>query len=197
MSLPPRPAPGDHRAQFVDRLLSWFETTGKTRYDSQVDQASHALQTAWLARQADAAPAQVVAALLHDIGHLLIDEHQGRSDFLQSDGKHEVVGAAWLATAFPEAVAAPVRLHVPAKRWLCARDPAYLDKLSRCSQRSLAIQGGAMTRDEAAEFEDRPYWREAVEIRRWDDDAKVPDRQVPGFADYRDRVLTLVLLASP
>ncbi len=136
--------------------------------------------------------AQVIAALFHDIGHLLIDEHSGRGDFLKSDGRHETVGATWLATAFPEAVAAPVRLHVPAKRWLCAHERGYYDKLSQASRHSLSLQGGVMSGDEAAAFEDQPYWREAVALRKWDDGAKVAGRAVPGFDDYRDTLLSLL-----
>ncbi|MEM7222530.1 MAG: hypothetical protein AAF495_06100 [Pseudomonadota bacterium] len=190
-----QPMPFASRAQFVDRLLSWCEEVGNTRYNDTVSQADHALQAAWLGRTADAPPAQVVAALFHDIGHLLIDEHRGRENFLRDDGQHELVGATWLATAFPEAVAAPVRLHVAAKRWLCAREPGYWGKLSKASQHSLALQGGAMTPDEAARFEDQPYWREAVDLRHWDDGAKIPGLSVPGFADYR--VMVLMLLQEP
>lgn len=97
--------------------------------------------------------------------------------------------------SLPEVVAAPVRPHVPAKRWLCARQRGYWDKLSEASQRSLTLQGGAMIVDEATAFEDPPFWREAVALRKCDDDAKVSDRAVPGFADYRGAVI--VLLAFP
>ena len=192
MSALSRPMPGGTRAEFVDRLLRWCEAVGRSRYDDKVDQAEHALQAAWLARQDDAPQAQVVAALFHDIGHLLIDEHRGRQDFLHHDGHHERVGATWLSTAFPEAVAAPVRLHVRAKRWLCARRPGYWSKLSEASQRSLTLQGGPMTPQEVAAFEDQPYWQEAVSLRLWDDGAKVEGLSVPGFADYRVMVLTLL-----
>jgi phosphonate degradation associated HDIG domain protein len=192
---PPSAAEAD-KARFVDRLFDWFEEAGQSRYDEPLSQCDHALQTAWLARRDEAPSAQVVAALFHDIGHLLIDEHSARDDFLKSDGKHETVGATWLSTAFPEAVAAPVRLHVPAKRWLCARERGYHDRLSRASRHSLALQGRAMTGDEAAAFEDQPYWREAVALRKWDDGAKLAGRAVPGFADYRETVLALLALPA-
>ena len=177
---------------FVERLLAWFEEAGSTRYDEVVTQAEHALQAASLANRVGAPPAQVVAALFHDIGHLLLGEHNERRNFLENDGHHETVGAAWLSTVFPETVAAPVRLHVPAKRWLCAREPGYADQLSKASQRSLALQGGPMTDDEAAAFEKQPYWREAVAVRRWDDGAKIAGQSVPDFAEYRGLVLSLL-----
>ena len=192
MSLLAQPATGSEMLLFVERLLAWFEEAGNTRYDQEVTQAEHALQAASLANRVGAPPSQVVAALFHDIGHLLLGEHNGRHNFLDHDARHETVGAAWLATVFPEAVAAPVRLHVPAKRWLCARDTGYEEHLSKSSLRSLALQGGPMNGDEAAAFENQPYWREAVAIRRWDDGAKVAGQSVPDFAEYRGHVLSLL-----
>ena len=184
----------DDFVDFVDRLFAWFQEAGSSRYDEEVTQAEHALQTAHLARQADAPRALVIAALFHDIGHLLVGEHRSRDDFLLNDDRHEIVGAHWLSSLFDEAVAAPVRLHVPAKRWLCTRDSGYAARLSPASTRSLALQGGQMTADEAAAFEDQAHWHDAVALRRWDEAAKVRERSVPGFGDYRESVLRLLLV---
>ncbi len=184
---------GTDKSQFVDRLLAWFERAGQNRYDEEVTQSAHALQAAWLATEAMAEPAQVVATLFHDIGHLLIDEHTRRENFQKWDGNHEYVGATWLETLFPPSVSAPVRLHVAAKRWLCARKEGYWEKLSKASRISLALQGGPMTRDEVDAFEDQPYWCEAVALRIWDDEAKVMDRDVPGFDCYRDVIEEMIV----
>ncbi|MEM7171106.1 MAG: HD family phosphohydrolase [Pseudomonadota bacterium] len=182
----------DHPDSFVDHLFAWMESKGQSRYDEAVSQCEHALQAAWQARESGACAALVIAALFHDIGHLLVDEHKGQGDFLSQDLCHERVGANWLATLFPAAVSEPVRLHVPAKRWLCAGEAGYVKRLSLASQRSLQIQGGPMSPAEKAAFEKEPHWKEAVQLRLWDDEAKVTGRQVPGFDDYLAPCATLI-----
>jgi gamma-butyrobetaine dioxygenase len=126
----------------------------------------------------------IAAALLHDVGHLL---HGLPEDVATQgiDGRHEEGGAAWLAQYFTPAVAGIVRLHVAAKRYLCAVDPAYAAGLSPASQQSLALQGGPFNQDEARRFEQELFWQEAVALRRWDDGAKVPCLDVPGLEHYR------------
>jgi phosphonate degradation associated HDIG domain protein len=172
----------------VDDLLRLFETRGETAYHGErVSQTEHALQCAYLAEREGADGAAVVAALLHDIGHLL----PGLAEDLAErgiDGRHECAGAAWLARLFGPEVTEPVRLHVPAKRYLCATEPAYLASLSPASLRSLELQGGPLDPAEVAAFERQPHWQSAVRLRRWDDAAKVPGLAVPGLAHYRARV---------
>lgn len=168
-----------------DRIIRIFETQGSAAYFGEpVSQLEHALQTAWHAAQQNAPAALVTAALVHDIGHLLHDmgEHvAGRG----IDALHEDVGEAWLARHFGPEVTAPVRLHVAAKRYLCATDPGYAARLSAASIDSLQLQGGPFTEAEARAFEQQPFWREAVRLRRWDDLAKVAGMEVPGLEHYR------------
>jgi phosphonate degradation associated HDIG domain protein len=135
----------------------------------------HMLQAGALAEAAGANPALVGAALLHDIGHLL-----GETD----DDRHGETGARWLSQWFGEAVTEPVRLHVPAKRYLCGADAEYFGLLSSESVRTLALQGGPMTEAEVAAFEALPHARDAVAVRRWDDQAKDPAVTAPGFAHF-------------
>jgi gamma-butyrobetaine dioxygenase len=135
----------------------------------------HMLQAGALAEAAGADPALVAAALLHDIGHLL-----GEAD----EDRHGEVGARWLGQWFGVAVTEPVRLHVPAKRYLCAADPGYFGLLSEESVRTLSLQGGPMTAAELAAFEALPYYRDAVAVRRWDDQAKDPAVTAPRFAHF-------------
>ena len=104
--------------QFADQLLAWVVATGQSSYDESVTQLEHALQTAHLARQAKDTDAAVVAALFHDIGHLLLDEQTGDPDFLAKDLQHEVVAAEWMSKRFPDDVSRPIREHVNAKRYL-------------------------------------------------------------------------------
>ncbi|MGH3152865.1 MAG: HD domain-containing protein [Streptosporangiaceae bacterium] len=135
---------------------------------------THMRQAGALAEAAGAGPALVAAALLHDIGHL-------RSE---TDARHGEAGAAWLSQWFGEAVTEPVRLHVPAKRYLCAVETGYFGLLSEESVRTLARQGGPMTPAEAAAFEALPHAGDAASVRRWDDEAKDPAVTPPGFAHF-------------
>jgi [1-hydroxy-2-(trimethylamino)ethyl]phosphonate dioxygenase len=166
-----------------DEIAELFERLGGELYGEGVTIAQHSLQTASLARAEGAAEALVAAALLHDIGHLL----EERDDAFGYH-KHDRSGGAWLAALFPPAVSEPVRLHVAAKRYLCAVEPGYSALLSAASQYSLSKQGGAMTAAETAEFAGLPFAADAVRLRRWDDSGKVPGLAVPPFESYRATV---------
>ena len=135
----------------------------------------HMLQAGRLAEAADAQDALVAAALLHDIGHLLGETEEDR---------HGEAGARWLSQWFGDAVTGPVRLHVPAKRYLCAVDTGYFGLLSAESVRTLSLQGGPMTAAEVTGFESLPHARDAVAVRRWDDQAKDPAVSPPRFAHF-------------
>lgn len=169
----------------IDEIIELFARRGGDAYFGEpVSQLEHALQTAFHAEQESAADALIAAALMHDIGHLL---HKLPEDIADSgiDGRHEQVGAAWLARYFPAAVTEPIRLHVAAKRYLCAVDGEYRDRLSAVSIRSLALQGGPMSDEEVREFEALPYAREGVRLRQWDDLAKVVGLKAPGLPKYK------------
>jgi phosphonate degradation associated HDIG domain protein len=169
----------------IDRLFTLFGEKGQGAYFGEaVTQTEHALQCAHLGEQSGAGPELIAAALLHDVGHLL---HGLPEDVAERglDGRHEEGGAAWLNRAFGPAVVDPVRLHVAAKRYLCAVEPDYRAGLSDASQRSLRLQGGPMSSEEVSCFEQEPYFRAAVAVRRWDDAAKVPGQVVPGLEHYR------------
>jgi phosphonate degradation associated HDIG domain protein len=169
----------------IERIFTLFRERGNGAYFGEaVTETEHALQCAHLAEQSGAAPALMAAALLHDVGHLL---HGLPEDVAERgiDGRHEEGGAAWLGRHFGPAVVGPVRLHVAAKRYLCAVEPTYHAGLSEASQRSLRLQGGPMSPEEVACFEQEPSFRAAVAVRRWDDGAKVPDLIVPGLDHYR------------
>jgi phosphonate degradation associated HDIG domain protein len=169
----------------IDHILSLFAARGRGAYFGEaVTQTEHALQCAHLAEQSGADAALVAAALLHDLGHLL---HGLAEDVAEQgiDGRHEDGGARWLDRYFGPAVVDPVRLHVAAKRYLCAVAPDYAAALSPASLRSLRLQGGPFTPDEVRRFEQEPWFRSAVAVRRWDDVAKVPGLAVPGLEHYR------------
>ena len=156
---------------------------GGAYFGERVSMTEHGLQAAYFAQQCDAAPALIVAALLHDIGHLLEAVPDDLSDWI-SDAHHESVGARWLAQRLRPEVSEPVRLHVAAKRYLCAIDPAYLARLSPASVHTLKLQGGAMSALEVSQFESERYFRDAVRVRGWDDDGKVAGLQTPALDSY-------------
>ena len=175
-------------AQKVDALFAYMEEKGQSHYDEVVTQLEHALQCANQARLTGADPIQVASALLHDLGHFLIDEHNKEVDFLADDFLHEEVGAEYLEPFFIEAVTQPVKLHVPAKRYICTAEAAYYDGLSLASKRSFQLQGGFMSDEERREFERNPYWQQAVQLRKWDDLAKVQGLETPGLESHRQAV---------
>ncbi|ARP87739.1 phosphonate degradation HD-domain oxygenase [Bordetella genomosp. 9] len=163
----------------LERIEQLFAGYGSAYYGGEaITQTEHALQCAALAEQAGESAAVIAAALLHDVGHLLMAESQ------IEDKRHQDVGARALAGLVDEAVIAPVRLHVPAKRYLCAVDAAYWDTLSQASKDSLVLQGGPFSAQEAQAFERLPHAAEAVRLRRYDDLAKVPDAVTPALTHY-------------
>jgi gamma-butyrobetaine dioxygenase len=150
----------------------------------------HMLQCAALAREAGATDELVVASLLHDIGHLLIPSSVEDYDS-GVDAHHDEVGAAWVAERFPESVSEPVRLHVEAKQYLVATNPSYLAKLSIASQKTLEMQGGVFSAEAAEQFIKQPWAKEGVQLRIWDDDGKVRNKDVPGLGAYREAIVKL------
>ncbi|MBV8910992.1 MAG: HD domain-containing protein [Gammaproteobacteria bacterium] len=132
----------------------------------------HGLQAAHFAQAERAPEALVVAALLHDVGHLIECPPDAIEDW-HRDARHEESGARWLSQRFPAEVSEPVRLHVCAKRYLCATDARYSAMLSPASVHTLRLQGGPMSAEDVARFEAERYHREALRVRRWDDRGKV------------------------
>jgi len=181
----------------ADEIFNLFAQRGDAAYFGEpVSQTEHALQAANLAELEGAPSSLVVAALLHDVGHLL---HGWGEDAAERgvDARHEAAGEAWLARYFGPEVTEPVRLHVDAKRYLCRADPAYLEGLSPASLQSLKLQGGPFSAREAAGFESQLYFSEAVRLRRWDDLAKVPSRVVPSCEHYRSDIMSVATRAHP
>ncbi len=171
--------------QITRPLRELFDRFGGERYTGPREEAvsalEHALQCADLALRAGATAQLTVAALLHDVGHFL--DRRPDDDGL-SDDRHEHSGARWLARWFGPEVTEPVRLHVDAKRFLCAVRPGYLGSLSPASVNSLVQQGGPFSPREAAAFDSVPYARDAVRLRVWDDLAKIPGKNTAPLDHY-------------
>lgn len=172
------------RQTIVGFLADIFERRGGEEYlGESVTMAEHMLQGAHLAELAGEADEIIAAALLHDIGHFT-SEFGMFSMADTQDRYHEEAGADIVARFFPSVVTDCVRFHVAAKRYLCAVDPEYLDKLSDASMHSLKLQGGPMNTEEIAEFEREPNLADIVKVRHFDDAGKVPDVEMPGFSHY-------------
>lgn len=154
-------------------------------YGEPVTQLEHALQCAQLAEKAGADEETVVAAFLHDIGHLLPPELAG--GYMDGYGTidHEKLGADYLREmGFSEKVAQLIEHHVNAKRYLVYKKPEYFARLSEASVKTLEFQGGPMKVGEAMAFETNPYFREILQVRGWDEQAKIPGLSTPGMTYY-------------
>jgi gamma-butyrobetaine dioxygenase len=177
----------------LDQLQEIFESEGANAYlGENVSTAEHMLQAAARAEDTQAGDALVAAALLHDIGYFT----DVRMDAAKKECEHDLAGAAFLSGHFGPEVTEPMRLHVQAKRYLCAVEPSYWDKLSAASVRTLGLQGGPMDAEEVAAFESNPHYREAVQIRRYDDEGKVEGSPSRSFSSFRE-LLTRLRTDSP
>ena len=184
---------GSHKLMPYEEIAQLFGEHGDSEYFGEpISQSEHALQSALLAVEADASHNLVIAALLHDIGHLL----HGQGEDIANGGvdtRHEEMGEAWLETRFGPEVSGPVKLHVAAKRYLCAVNTGYRDALSPASVLSLKLQGGPMTAEEVKQFEVHPSFREAIRLRAWDDKAKIPGLPTPSLESYREMIEELAI----
>lgn len=175
--------------EIADALVDLYEREGGSRYDEAVTQTEHALQCGAIAMANRAPDPLIVAALLHDIGHLLL----GRTALSRStDRRHEDIGGRFLTNWFAEDVTEPIRMHVPAKRFLCATEPGYHAGLSPASVHSLELQGGPMSAGEVRAFREATRSSDAVSLRRWDDEAKVPGAPTPSLSVFRGVIVDVL-----
>lgn len=170
-------------AEIISDIFEAFDRQGAAHYGENVTQLEHALQCAQLARDHNCSSALILAALLHDIGRML-EPNGNEIELRGSDAKHEQAGADALAPFYPHELTEPIRLHVAAKRYLCATDPEYLERLSDASKLSLSVQGGPMSSEEVAAFERLPFFKDATLLRRFDDWGKRTGTEVAELRSY-------------
>lgn len=179
-------------AEFVDELAELFAGEGASAYlGEEVTMAQHMLQAAARAEEAGAPDALIAAALLHDLGHFH-GPVSGEELMEGTDNRHNHTGADRLAEWFGPEVTEPIRLHVAAKRYLCAVEPGYFGRLSEASVYTLEVQGGPMYPAEVAVYEANPYAADGVAVRRWDDEGKDPEAPTPDFAHFRPLLTALL-----
>ena len=171
----------------LDDIAEVFARRGHEQYTGEpVTQLEHALQTAAQAESEGADDELVTAALLHDLGHLLQDH--GETPTLRGiDDVHQYAALPFLRGLFGDRVLGGIQLHVDAKRYLCATRPGYHEALSEDSKRSLKLQGGVFTMQEAEAFIARPGAPDAVRLRIWDDLAKTAGAPTPGLPHFLER----------
>ena len=173
-------------------LSGIFERLGVENYlGENVSTADHMLQGAALAEKSGASEELIAAILLHDVGHFTSEFGTYSSDDIQ-DKYHDTAGGELLEPFFPQRVSECVRLHVAAKRYLCAKEPAYFDQLSKTSVHTLSLQGGPMSKGEVAEFETSTYYQDAVKVRKWDDFGKAAGVKTKTFSDYSEMLQNIV-----
>jgi len=181
----------------LEEIEALFRRRGGEQYSGEpVTQLEHALQSAALAEAEGADDELVTAALLHDLGHLL--HELGETPTLRGvDDVHQYIALPFLRRLFPERVLNAVKLHVDAKRFLCATRPAYHGALSADSKRSLVLQGGIFDSAQAAAFAALPGASEAVRVRLWDDLAKTAGAPTPTLGHFIERARRCALAATP
>ncbi|MGC7404470.1 phosphonate degradation HD-domain oxygenase [Pandoraea pneumonica] len=174
-------------------IRTLFDKFGSLAYSGEpVTQLEHALQSGALAQSEGADEALVAASFLHDLGHLL--NLQGETPTERGiDDLHQYYALPFLRPLFGDAVLEPIRLHVDAKRCLCAVDAEYFSQLSADSVRSLALQGGVFSEEEAKTFLGREHAEAAMRLRRWDDRAKIAGMETPSL-DHFMKVLERVTI---
>ena len=176
----------------TNRLLLAMRGSAARSYGGEaVTELAHALQCADLARMAGADEELQLACLLHDVGRYAVDQslivdkkHRDPATTSRSARGHGELGSELVAPWVPERIAWCIRMHAQAKRYLCAIEPVYHDGLSAGSKRTLVIQGGVMTPDEAERFAAKPWAKDAVALRRWDDQAKVVGKATSALEDW-------------
>ncbi|MFK7925103.1 MAG: HD domain-containing protein [Bacteroidia bacterium] len=176
--------------QTVNEILDLFERYGDEEYGENLSQQEHMIQAAQMAQAENQPDEVVIAALLHDIGHLygheVDNERMGNFGIMD----HEALGADYLrAKGFSDKVAALVKGHVLAKRYLCYTDPEYLKALSHASRETLKQQGGPMMKAEAEHFQNSLYFDLSIRMRLWDEEAKIPNQTLPSIDSFQNMLL--------
>jgi len=172
----------------VDKIINKYQNNNSLYIGEKVTITEHMVQTAMLAEENNSTESLVCACLLHDFGHFIIQD----PDYLVTksiDGKHENVAFNFLKNYFKPEVFEPIKLHVQAKRYLC-RSKSYWNILSEASKTSLKLQGGIMSDDEAKKFVSLKFHDDAILLRKYDDDGKIPNIKTKKIEDYRDLIIS-------
>lgn len=175
----------------VNKIINNYQTKKNFYIGEKVTISDHMIQTAMLAEKNHSSKSLICACLLHDYGHFVIED----PDLLVSksiDGKHGNVGFNFLKDYFKPEIAEPIKLHVQAKRYLC-RNKSYYDLLSDPSKISLELQGGIMDDEKAQKFTSSRFYNDAITLRKYDDEGKIPNIKMKKIDDYRDLIVSQLI----
>lgn len=179
----------------ADEIMELYKTYGGSEYAGEkVSQLEHMAQAAQLAEEKGFDEEVILAAFLHDIGH--IAEEASRGNTMDEYGliNHEAIGALFLSEkGFSSKISRLVGSHVNAKRYLTRKEPGYYDMLSDASKKTLEFQGGMMSFQEAEEFEKDPLFREIILMRKWDEQAKIENKPLPDLTRYKKMMINHLL----
>lgn len=176
----------EHANQIAAQIICMYEEHGGEEYAGEpVSQLEHMVQTAMLAENQGHDEEVILAAFLHDIGHICVAYDHTNSMRGYGIVDHEAVGGAFLReNGFSERLVMLVESHVAAKRYLTWKYPEYYEQLSDASKATLEFQGGIMTMDEARELELHPLFPLIILMRKWDEAAKIPGAPIPTLSKY-------------
>jgi phosphonate degradation associated HDIG domain protein len=176
--------------EITDEIFSLYEQHGGAEYAGEkVTQLEHMIQAAELAEEQGYDEEVILAAFLHDIGHIAVaaEGDKGMEGFGVRD--HEEIGAEFLKEkGFSRKIVRLVESHVEAKRYLTFKDPEYYGRLSEASKKTLEYQGGPMDEAEAAAFEQYPLFDLIIKMRKWDEQAKIEHKPLPDLKHYREMI---------
>ena len=176
-----------NKADIVDKILDLYTNYGSSDYIGEnITQTEHALQCAECAEHDTrlnkydnyVRNCVIVAALLHDIGHLIGLEHgdikmQANSGNSLGIVGHESIGREFLRDCgMPFLVYELVGAHVQTKRYLCSTNQNYYNTLSDASKQTMSLQGGIMTDTEIKEFNTGIHPKLKIYLREYDDCGK-------------------------
>ena len=170
----------------VDEIINKYQNNNSLYIGEKVTMTEHMIQTAMLAEENQSPASLICACLLHDYGHLII-ENPGQLVSKLVDGKHEDIGFNFLKNYFKPEVVEPIKLHVQAKRYLC-REKSYWNALSEASKVSLKLQGGVMSDKETEKFTSLKFHYDAILLRKYDDEGKIPNFKMRKIEDYRNLI---------
>ena len=172
--------------RIVDKIINKYQNNNSLYIGEKVTITEHMIQTAMLAEENHSSKSLICACLLHDYGHFIIEDPD-RLVSKSIDGKHEDIGFNFLNNYFRPEVVEPIRLHVQAKRYLC-RDKSYWSALSEASKVSLKLQGGIMSDVETEKFTSLKFHYDAILLRKYDDEGKIPNIKMKKIEDYRNLI---------
>lgn len=185
-------------SQIAEEIIHLYSLHGHDEYAGEkVSQLEHMVQAAELARIQVFDDEVILAAFLHDIGHIAEKISDNNSMGAYGIKDHETLGAEFLTErGFSKRLIRLVASHVVAKRWLTRRETGYYDKLSEASKKTLEYQGGPLTDEEAEIMEKDPLFKEIIQMRRWDEEAKLENQPMPSLDNFRNLIF-LHLVTQP